>query len=305
MTNQDSSKKSIVECIVNYSEGRRKDVIDCIVEPYNKTKGIKCLNVEADHDYNRVVVTIIGDPEVIVDAIIASAKIAIEHIDLNNHTGQHARMGAIDVIPFVPIQNSTMEQCIKLAHQTAVGLAQLGIPVYLYEEAATTSQRENLADIRKGEFEGLKQKMMSPQWMPDYGPQKPHPSAGATAVGARKPLIAFNIDLDTDDVEIAKKIAQCIRYSSGGFRYIKAGGVEVKARNITQVTMNITDYTKTSIYRVFETVKMEARRYGVQVVGSEIVGLVPMAALTQSAAYYLQLRNYSEDKILETRLEDL
>ena len=295
----------IVECVVNYSEGRNKEVIDAITSVF-VVEGVKLLNVEADSDYNRVVVTVAGDPQAVKETVVESVLIATRLIDMNVHAGQHPRMGATDVIPFIPIKNMTMVECVTLAKEVGELIAlRAHIPVFLYEAAATASYRENLAEIRKGEYEGMAKKMTDARWKPDFGPEQPHPTAGVVAVGARMPLIAFNIDLATSDVTIANKIAKAIRNSSGGFRYIKAGGVEVKERGLVQVTMNITDYTKTPIYRVFETVKMEAMRYGVAVCGSEIVGLVPMEAIVESAAYYMRFNNVDMDKILETQLEGL
>lgn len=296
----------IVECVVNYSEGRNKEIIESITSAFTTVSGLKLLNVEADEDYNRVVVTVAGDPEIVKSAVVESVVIATRLIDLNLHSGQHPRMGATDVVPFIPIKNMTMAECVSLAKEVAQQIAMRAqVPVFLYEAAATAPHRENLADIRKGEFEGMAKKMQEERWKPDFGPDQPHPTAGVVAVGARMPLIAFNIDLATSDVTIANKIAKAIRNSSGGFRYIKAGGVEVKQRGLVQVTMNITDYTKTPIYRVFETVKMEAQRYGVAVCGSEIVGLVPMDAIIESAGYYLRFNNVDKDKILESQLEGL
>jgi glutamate formiminotransferase / 5-formyltetrahydrofolate cyclo-ligase len=296
----------IVECVVNYSEGRNKEVIDSITSVFIGVEGVKLLNVEADGDYNRVVVTVAGDPQKVKEKVVDSVEIATRLIDMNKHSGQHPRMGATDVVPFIPIKNMTMAECVKLAKEVAEQITlRTQVPVFLYEAAATAPHRENLADIRKGEYEGMAKKMMDERWKPDFGSDQPHPTAGVIAVGARMPLIAFNIDLATTDVSIANKIAKAIRHSSGGFRYIKAGGVEVKERGLVQVTMNITDYTKTPIYRIFETVKMEALRYGVAVCGSEIVGLVPMEAIIDSAAYYLRFNNVDKDKILETQLEGL
>jgi glutamate formiminotransferase len=296
----------IVECVVNFSEGRSSEVIDSITSAFVGVDGVKLLNVEADRDYNRVVVTVAGSPQTVKETVIESVVIATRLIDMNMHSGQHPRMGATDVVPFIPIKNMTMAECVVLAKEVAEQIAlRTQVPVFLYEAAATAAHRENLADIRKGEVEGMAKKMTDARWKPDYGPDQPHPTAGVVAVGARMPLIAFNIDLATTDVSIANKIAKAIRNSSGGFRYIKAGGVEVKERGLVQVTMNITDYTKTPIYRVFETVKMEALRYGVSVCGSEIVGLVPMEAIIESAAYYLRFNNVDKDKILESQLEGL
>lgn len=298
-----SQVKKIVECVVNYSEGRDMDKIEKIVDPYRKSQDVKLLNYEGDKDYNRVVVTIMGEPEAVKNAVVESIGVATELIDMTKHEGQHSRMGATDVVPFIPIKNMTMEETVELAKETAKIINdKYNIPVFLYEKAASKPIRQNLAKIRKGQFEGMSEKLKDPEWQPDYGDNLIHPTAGVTAVGARMPLVAYNIDLDTQNVEIANKIAKVIRHSSGGFRYIKAGGVEIKERGITQVTMNITDYTKTSVYRVFETVKMEARRYGVNVLGSEIIGLVPMEALIDSASYYLGLYGFNMDKVIETNL---
>lgn len=293
----------IVECVPNFSEGRDLHKIEKIVNPLRGKENVKLLNYEADKDYNRVVVTVIGEPEAVKNAVIEAIGVATELIDLNSHEGQHSRMGATDVVPYIPIKNMTMDECIKLAKDTGKEISsKYNIPVFLYENAASNSDRVNLAKIRKGQFEGMKEKIKETHWKPDFGNSDIHPTAGATAVGARMPLVAYNIDLDTDNIDIANKIARCIRHSSGGFRYIKAGGVKVEHRGITQVTMNITDYTKTSMYRVFETVKMEAKRYGVNVLGSEVVGLVPMEALVDTASYYLGLYGFSMDKVIETNL---
>lgn len=298
-----STLNKIVECVPNFSEGRDLDKIEKIVEHFRGKEGVKLLNYEADKDYNRVVVTVMGEPHAVKRAVIQAVGVAKDVIDMTIHEGQHSRMGATDVVPFIPIKNMTMEECVQLANEVGKEIAEnYNIPIFLYEAAAKTPERENLAKIRKGQFEGMPEKLKDPQWKPDFGETKIHPSAGVTAVGARMPLVAYNIDLDTDNLDIANKIARCIRHSNGGFRYIKAGGVKIEERGITQVTMNITDYTKTSIYRVFETVKMEARRYGVNVLGSEIVGLVPMEALVDSAAYYLGLYGFSMDKVIETSL---
>ncbi len=293
----------IVQCVPNYSEGRDLAKIERIVAPYKGREGVKLLSCEPDPDYNRTVVTVIGDPERVAEAVIESAGIAAELIDMTTHKGEHSRMGATDVVPFIPIKEMDMEECVRLAQRVGEALAtEHGIPVFLYEEAATKPERTNLAKVRKGEFEGMPEKLRDPQWQPDYGKAEIHPRAGVTAVGARMPLVAYNIDLDTSNIEIGKRIAAAIRHSGGGFRYIKAGAVETKG--IVQVTMNITNYKKTSIYRVFETVKMEAKRYGVAVTGSEVVGMVPMEALIESVEYYLGLYGFSKEKVLETHLMD-
>jgi glutamate formiminotransferase len=293
----------IVQCVPNYSEGRDLEKVEKIVASYKNREGVKLLSCEPDADYNRTVVTVIGDPVAVAEAVVESAGIAAEVIDMTTHSGEHSRMGAIDVVPFIPIKDMTMDECVDIAKKVGEELFQKhGIPVFLYEEAATRPERTNLAKVRKGQFEGMPEKLKDPQWHPDFGRDEIHPRAGVTAVGARMPLVAYNIDLDTSNLEIGKKIAAAIRHSGGGFRYIKAGAVETKG--IIQVTMNITNYKKTSIYRVFETVKMEAKRYGVHVTGSEIVGLAPMEAFVESAEYYLGLYGFSKDKVLETHLMD-
>lgn len=295
--------KKIVECVPNFSEGRDLDKIEKIVAPLRGKEGVKLLNYEADKDYNRVVVTVMGEPEAVKNAVIEAVGVATELIDLNSHTGEHSRMGATDVIPFIPIKNMTVEESVNLSIETAKIINEkYGIPIFLYEDSASSPGRKNLAKVRKGQFEGMSEKLKEEDWAPDFGERKIHPTAGVTAVGARLPLVAYNIDLDTDNIEIANNIARVIRQSTGGFQYIKAGGVEIKERGITQVTMNITDYRKNSIYRVFETVKMEAKRYGVNVLGSEIVGLVPMDALVDTASYYLGLYGFDNTKIIESSL---
>lgn len=294
---------AIVQCVPNFSEGVDLEKIEKIVNPLRGVPGVKLLNYEADKDYNRVVVTVIGEPQAVKKAVFEAIGVASEVIDMNNHKGQHSRFGACDVCPFIPIKGMTMEDAVALSKELGEMVGQsYNIPVFLYEASATKPERENLAVVRKGEYEGLDEKLKDPAWEPDFGPAKKHPTAGAIAIGARKPLIAYNINLDTPNIEIASKIAKTIRHSSGGYRYIKAGPVEVPERNITQVTMNLTDYSKTAIYRAFEAVKMEAKRYGVNVMGSEIVGLCPMEALVDCASYYLGLENFSLDKVLETSL---
>lgn len=294
---------AIVQCVPNFSEGKDLEKIEKIVSPLRGKEGVKLLNYEADKDYNRVVVTVIGEPEVVKNAVFEAIGVAKEVIDMNVHKGQHSRFGACDVCPFIPIKDMTMEDSVKIAKELGEMVAdKYEIPVFLYEAAASKPERENLATVRKGEYEGLDNKFEDENWAPDFGKAKKHPTAGAIAIGARKPLIAYNINLDTPNIEIASKIAKTIRHSSGGYRYIKAGPVEVPERNITQVTMNLTDYSKTAMYRAFEAVKMEARRYGVNVTGSEVVGLCPMEALVDTAAYYLGLENFSLDKVLESSL---
>ncbi len=295
----------IVQCVPNFSEGRDLEKVEKIVSVLKNRENVKLVSYEPDASYNRTVVTLLGEPDAVKNAVISMVGVTTELIDLNNHTGEHSRMGATDVIPYIPIKDMTMEECVDLAKQTAKKINDLyNVPIFLYEEAAKNEDRINLANIRKGQFEGMKEKIQLEEWAPDYGKSEIHPTAGATAVGARLPLVAFNINLDTTNVEIAANIAKAIRHSGGGFRYIKAGPASIEDKGIVQVTMNITNYKKTSIYRVFETVKMEAKRYGVNVLGSEIVGLVPMEALVESIEYYLGLEGFSMDKVLETNLFD-
>jgi len=295
----------IVECIPNFSEGRRAEVVDQIVSAITSVRGAVVLDREMDASHNRSVITYVAEPQTAVEAAVRAAATAAKLIDLNQHKGEHPRMGATDVIPFVPIQGVTMEDCIELARATGRRLAQeLGIPVYLYEKAATRPDRENLADVRKGEFEGIREEIQTnPARRPDFGEPRVHPTAGATAVGARPPLIAYNVNLNTNNLDVAKKVAKAVRYSSGGLRYVKALGFELKDRGIVQVSMNLVNFEGTPIFRAFEMVKREAAVYGVNVLSSEIVGLVPQAALDACAEYYLQLENFRRDQILENRLK--
>lgn len=295
-----SQAKAIVECVPNFSEGRDRDVIEKIVAPLKDRPDVRLVNYEGDSDYNRLVVTVLGQPQAVKEAILDAVGVATTLIDMRHHKGEHLRMGATDVVPLIPIHNMTMEETIDLSRDLAREINQrFDIPVFLYEDSASSPDRVNLATIRRGQFEGMPEKLLLPEWEPDFGQRRIHPTAGVTAVGARFPLLAYNIDLGTDDIEIANRIARAIRQSGGGFQYIKAGGVALKEKGIVQVTMNITDYRKNPIYRVFETVRMEAARYGVPVVGSEIIGLAPLAALTQSLEYYLGLHGFDQTKVIE------
>ncbi len=293
----------IIECVPNFSEGRNLDKIERIVESFRGKKGVKLLDYSNDEDHNRCVVTVVGEPEEIKKAVLQAIDKAVELIDLTKHKGQHPRMGAVDVIPFIPIRNVTVEEADKLAKEIAEEASRKhNLPFFLYEKSSSSLKRSNLAKIRKGQFEKMSEKMKDDEWKPDFGPDKAHPTAGATAIGARMPLVAYNINLDTENLDIANKIARQIRHINGGFRYCKAIGIELEDRKIVQVSMNLTDYTKTAIYRVFETVKMECKRYGINVIGSEIIGLIPMAALIDTAEYYLGLEDFKIDQVLETRL---
>ena len=293
----------IMECVPNFSEGRDLQKIDKIVAPFRGKQGVKLLDYSNDEDHSRLVVTVVGEPEPLRDAVLEAIGVAVELIDLNHHQGQHPRMGAVDVVPFIPIRNVTMEEAVALSKEVGKEVAKrYNLPVFLYEKSASAPHRENLAAVRKGEFEGMAEKIKQPEWHPDFGLAERHPTAGTVAIGARMPLVAYNINLNTPSLEIAHDIAKKIRFIGGGLRYCKAMGVELKDRGITQVSINMTDYTRTALYRAFELVRVEARRYGVSIVGSEIIGLVPMEALIDTASYYLGLENFSMEQVLEARM---
>ncbi|GAA0775599.1 glutamate formimidoyltransferase [Clostridium subterminale] len=295
----------IVECIPNFSEGRDKEKIEAIVNVFRGVDGVKLLDYSSDADHNRSVVTVVGEPEALEKAIINMAEKVYENIDMSTHIGAHPRMGALDVVPFVPIDGITMEECVEIANRVGRVIAErFNIPVYLYEKAATASHRENLATVRKGQYEGFFEKIKEDKWAPDYGPKEVNVKGGCVAIAARQPLVAFNVNLGTDNLQIADTIAKTVRHLGGGLRFAKAMGVMLEDRNIAQVSMNLVNYEKTAVYRAFEMVKMEAKRYGVPVVGSEVIGLVPMAALINSAEYYLQIENFSMDQILERRISE-
>ena len=298
-----SSWNRIMECVPNFSEGRDLGKIEKIIEPFRARQGVKLLDYSNDEDHNRLVVTVVGEPEALKAALLEAVGQVVALIDLNRHVGQHPRMGAVDVIPFIPIKGCTMDEAIALSKEVGEQIATLyQVPVFLYEKSATAPHRENLAAVRKGEFEGMAEKIKLAEWQPDFGPAERHPTAGTVAVGARMPLVAYNVNLGTADLNIASDIARKIRFIGGGLRYCKAMGVELKERGIVQVSINMTDYTRTALYRAFELVKIEARRYGVAVVGSEIIGLVPMEALIDTASFYLGLENFSMNQVLEARI---
>jgi glutamate formiminotransferase len=288
-----ATMKKIIECVPNFSEGRDSETIEKIIEPFRGEKSVKLLDYQTDEDHNRMVVTVVGEPDALKTAIIDAIGRAINVIDMRTHQGQHPRMGATDVVPFIPIKNISMEAAVEFSKDVAKAVAKkYSLPIFLYEKSASRPARQNLANIRKGQFEG----------MVDFGPQKIHPSAGVAAMGARMPLVAYNVNLDSNNIEIANEIAKKVRHISGGLRYCKGIGIELKDRGLVQVSMNMTDYTRTSLYQAFELIKVEARRYGVNVIGSEIVGLVPMQALMDTAAYYLGLENFSMEQVLEARI---
>jgi len=294
----------LVECVPNFSEGRRAEVIEKIIEEIKSVEGIMFLDKEMDKDHNRAVVTFAGGPEEVKNAAFKAIARAAGLIDMEKHQGEHPRMGATDVVPFIPISGMTMKDCVKLAQELGKEVGEkLSIPVYLYEAAASRSDRENLADVRRGEYEGIKKEIeTNPDRRPDFGPPKMHPKAGATAIGARMPLVAFNVYLGTKDIRVAKRVAKAIRFGGGGLRYVKALGFDIKERGIVQVSMNLVNYLGTPIFRVFEMIKSEAKRYGVPVVSSEVVGLTPMNAMVNVADFYLQLENFKKDQILENKL---
>jgi glutamate formiminotransferase / 5-formyltetrahydrofolate cyclo-ligase len=293
----------IIECIPNISEGQRPDVVAAIAAAVGRTPGIRVLDVSSDAAHHRSVLTLAGDAAGLKAAILTLFEQTLAVVDLTVHKGEHPRLGAVDVVPFVPIEGVTMSDCVALARETGRAVAErFAVPVYLYEEAAADPARRNLEDIRRGEFEGLTAKMASAGWAPDFGPATPHPRAGATVIGARMPLIAYNINLATDRLDVAKKIAAAVRHSTGGLRFVKAMGVILGDRGLAQVSMNLTNVDKTPIPRVFEMVKREAQRYGVSILESEIVGLIPQAALLAAAEYYLQIEGFKSTQVLENRL---
>ena len=299
----------LVECIPNFSVSREKDerVFQALVDTANAVPGCTLFDVQSDGNHNRCVFTLIGSPSAIEEAAFQLAKKAVETIDMTMHEGQHPRMGAVDVIPFVPQMDVTVEECVEISRRVAARCwDELGLPSFLYEDSATRPERKNLAACRKGQFEGMPEKLLQPDWAPDYGERKIHPTAGITAIGARMPLIAFNVNLDTADVEIAKKIAKAIRGSSGGFRSCKAIGVMLEERNIAQVSMNMVNFEDTPLYYAYEMIRALAERYGVRIIGSEIVGLTPAKALIDCAEFYLKIENFNcKNQIMEYHLIDM
>lgn len=293
----------VVQCVPNFSEGRREEVVQAIVGEIAGTAGVRLLDYTSDYDHNRSVVTFVGNRESVGEAAYRAAAKAAELIDLRSHKGGHPRMGATDVIPFIPISDVTMAQCVELAHTVGGRVAaELEIPVFLYEEAATRPSRRNLADVRRGEYEGLLQAISEPERVPDFGPARMNLSAGATAVGARRPLVAYNVNLNTGKLEIAKKIALAVREKSGGLTNVKAIGLLLEDRCQAQVSMNLVNCDATPVYRVVELIKAEAARYGVTVAGTELIGLIPLKYLLDTAAYYLGLEGFSDEQVLEKRI---
>lgn len=294
----------IVECIPNFSEGRNAETIEALVATAKSVPGVMLLDHSSDPSHNRSVFTLVGDPDGIAEAAFRLCKLASEKIDMTKHTGEHPRMGATDVIPFVPIQEVTVEECVEISKKLAQRVwDELAIPSFLYEHSARTPARQNLAKVRKGQFEGMAEKLLEEEWAPDFGERKVHPTAGITAIGARPPLVAYNVNLNTSDVSIAQAIADKIRNIKGGYKYCKAMGVLLEDRNIAQVSMNLVNYEGTPIYRVQEAIRFEAKRWGVEIIGSELIGLAPAKALIDCAEYYLQIENFDYGKqVLENHL---
>jgi glutamate formiminotransferase len=295
--------RTIIECVPNISEGRDRASIDAIAAEVRGVTGVRLLDVSSDASHNRSVLTFVGDAPAVRAGVLALFEAALSRIDLRSHRGEHPRMGAVDVVPFIPIRGSSVDECVALSREVGAEVARrFGVPVFLYEESASSEKRRNLADVRKGQFEGFAEKMKDTLWSPDFGPAVPHASAGAVAMGARAFLIAYNINLGTRDLAIADRIAKAIRHLSGGFRYVKAMGVELADRGLVQVSINMTNYKKTPLHRVFDCVRSEADRHGVPIVGSEIVGLTPAEALYMAAEHYLRLERFSAEQVLETKL---
>ncbi len=294
----------VVQCVPNISEGRRPEVVEAVVNEVRQIPGVALLDYSSDTDHNRTVITFIGEMKPVKEAAFRLTKKAVELINMEQHTGGHPRIGAVDVIPFIPIKEVEMEDCVNAAKEVAERInTELQVPTYLYGEAAQHPERHNLSNIRKGQYEALKMEIGNEERHPDFGQPVIHPSAGATVVGARMPLIAFNVNLATDQKWIADKIARAVRESSGGYKNVKGMGLLLEERNQVQVSMNLENYIKTPIYRVFETIKREAARYGVSVVGSEVIGLVPQQALIDVAEWYLQVEEFNSEQVLENRLK--
>ena len=294
---------ALIECVPNFSEGRNQEIIEAIVQPFRNRKGCVLVDYRADKDHNRLVVSLVGQPDPIQEALIEASVVAIEKIDLERHQGGHPRIGAIDVIPFIPIRNIDIKGCVDLAHTFGGRFYRTTrVPVYFYEEAALKPERRQLEAIRKGQFEILKKEVTKLERHPDVGEPKLHPTAGATVIGARKFLIAFNVNLGTTDLQVARQIARAVRASSGGLCHVKGIGVALADRGLTQVSMNIVDYEKNALYRVVEMIRMEARRWSVSIVETEVYGMIPAAALLDTLGYYLQLARFDRKQVIELAL---
>ena len=297
------SSEKLVECVPNFSEGRDNAKMERIIDCFRGVDGVKLLDYSNDVSHNRMVITTVGSPEAMKKVVVNAISTAVREIDLNQHRGEHPRMGAADVVPFIPIRNMTMDEAVQLAKEVAAEVAAANdLPVYLYEKAASAPHRENLAEVRRGQFEGLSEKMKDPLWKPDFGPATPHPTAGATIIGARNFLIAWNVNLNTDNLEIAKAIAKKVRFSSGGFPCVKAMGIYLADKGQAQVSMNLTDFTQTSMHQVFDCIREETASRGVSIAFSEVIGLLPMGALANTTIHYLQIKDFDQNRILENHL---
>lgn len=295
--------RTVIECVPNFSEGVSLPVIQEIAAAVRAVPGVQVLNLSSDPTHHRSVLTFVGDGPAVRAGVFALFEAALLRIDLTRHRGGHPRMGAVDVVPLIPIRGATVADCVSLSREIGEEIGRrFSVPVYLYEDSATAENRRNLADVRKGEFEGLAAKMQKPEWKPDFGPDLPHATAGAVAVGARAPLIAYNINLASRDLAVADRIAKAIRHIGGGFRFVKAMAVDLPDRGLVQVSINMTNFRKTPLHRVFECVRSEADRHGVAIASSEIVGLTPADALFMAAEHYLRLEGFSSDQVLETKL---
>lgn len=295
--------EKIVECVPNFSEGRDVPKMEKITDCFRGRRGVKLLDYSSDYDHNRMVVTVVGEPEMIKEAIVQAIGVAVNEINLNIQKGEHPRLGAADVVPFIPLRNMTMAEAVQLSVEVAkLASSRFDLPVYLYENSATAPHRHNLSEVRKGQFEGLRKKINNPLWKPDFGPHYPHPTAGASIIGARNYLIAFNVNLETNNLDIANTIARKIRFSNGGFSCCKAMGVKIENGLKVQVSMNLTDFTITSMHHVYEAIKKEADISGVKISESELIGMLPIQALVDTSAFYLQLKGFSTAKVLEYKL---
>lgn len=291
-----------VMCIPNYSEGRDEAKISKIVECFKNVENVKLVDFQPDKDHNRLVVEVIGEPDSVIKAVLKSVEVAKDIIDMTAHEGAHPRMGAVDVVPFVPVTEVTTEDCVEYANIVGKAIGEMGIPVYLYEDAATTPNRKNLAKVRKGQYEGFFEKIKEEEWKPDFGPQEMNAKSGATAVAARFHLVAFNVNLNTNNEEIASAIAKKVRHIGGGLRFVKAIGLPLEEKNQVQVSMNLVNFEKTAVYQALEMVKSEAKRYGVTVANTELIGMIPLQALIDSAMYYMQVEKLDQEQVIETLL---
>ena len=294
----------VLMCKANISEGRRKEVLEEVAAAVRAVPDVTLADWSGDPDHNRAVYTLLGPPEAVLEGAKALTSVALERIDMATHAGEHPRMGAVDVVPFIPLREVETEEAVEIARSFGAWLGERGVPVYYYEDAATRPERESLPKIRKGQYEALEEKLERPEWEPDEGPAEFNPKSGATVTGARFPLVAFNVNLVTDDLDVAQTIARAVRHINGGYRYVRGMGFALEDKGMVQVSMNLTNYTKTPIHRVLETVRSEAARYGVAVAGTELIGSVPLGALEDVVRFYLQTHEFSTDQVVETALLD-